>query len=216
MTIMKSVVILSACAFLAFASKASAYAVIIKGTGVTTSGTGPSAIVTSGPSEAVLEDNYLDNFGNCVCAGGATEVTGVIGYQYAVSSFTYNSVTAMETITFSGSNYETGVEGFLLQSGDGVTVSFADATPYVVGTPLATEAATGSGGSSFSEVSGYGLNYNFTTTFTPTSIRIVTGDTNIIASLPEPATWALMFLGVGMAGGALRMRRREFNSLATT
>jgi len=30
-----------------------------------------------------------------------------------------------------------------------------------------------------------------------------------IAGVPEPATWALMFMGVGMAGGALRLARRE-------
>jgi hypothetical protein len=33
-----------------------------------------------------------------------------------------------------------------------------------------------------------------------------------ISAAPEPATWALLFLGVGMAGGALRMAKRRMVS----
>jgi hypothetical protein len=34
------------------------------------------------------------------------------------------------------------------------------------------------------------------------------------AAVPEPATWALMILGFGMAGGAVRSRRRDLPQAA--
>jgi hypothetical protein len=40
------------------------------------------------------------------------------------------------------------------------------------------------------------------------------GITLNVSTAPEPATWALMILGVGLAGGALRMGRREQPNLA--
>jgi hypothetical protein len=41
------------------------------------------------------------------------------------------------------------------------------------------------------------------------------GTAATISAAPEPTTWVLMFVGIGFAGGALRMRKREFNGLAT-
>jgi len=36
-----------------------------------------------------------------------------------------------------------------------------------------------------------------------------TGLSAVVASVPEPASWALMLVGVGALGGAMRMRRGQ-------
>lgn len=41
----------------------------------------------------------------------------------------------------------------------------------------------------------------------------VTGNTAVVAPVPEPASWAMMMLGIGLAGGTLR-RRRRFTTVA--
>jgi hypothetical protein len=36
-------------------------------------------------------------------------------------------------------------------------------------------------------------------------------DTSVLAAVPEPATWAMLFLGLGFIGGAMRSARRKAN-----
>lgn len=43
----------------------------------------------------------------------------------------------------------------------------------------------------------------------PTVNNLILGSTPVAAAVPEPATWALMLTGFGLAGGALRRRRPQ-------
>jgi len=45
-------------------------------------------------------------------------------------------------------------------------------------------------------------------------IALTDGSTLTVSAAPEPATWALMFGGVAMAGGALRLSRKKTAALA--
>ncbi|HET9161037.1 MAG TPA: FxDxF family PEP-CTERM protein [Caulobacteraceae bacterium] len=40
------------------------------------------------------------------------------------------------------------------------------------------------------------------------------GSVNVLTAVPEPATWAMMILGMGMVGFGLRMRRRTASAVA--
>jgi hypothetical protein len=35
-----------------------------------------------------------------------------------------------------------------------------------------------------------------------------------VAGVPEPATWAMMIIGFGLTGAAMRFRRRDANTAA--
>jgi hypothetical protein len=51
--------------------------------------------------------------------------------------------------------------------------------------------------------------YKVTDTVSSTSGATVTSETAVFSAVPEPASWALMLVGVGAAGGALRLARKR-------
>ena len=50
-------------------------------------------------------------------------------------------------------------------------------------------------------------------TFTVQSELDVTEFTTVAAAVPEPSAWALMLMGFGALGGALRSHRRHFAAI---
>ncbi len=83
------------------------------------------------------------------------------------------------------------------------------------GTTLAAAGGTFGSWTAFSANSGFVTGLN-TLTFTTTNLRQATGNpaglrveftNSSIAAVPEPATWAMMIMGFGLIGGALRSRK---------
>jgi hypothetical protein len=107
-----------------------------------------------------------------------------------------------------------------LTPGKTYTLSFYDIAYYVGAEEIQVSAFGKSTDYTPASNSSYGLN---TFTFTPTSSsgdiafatvtpsgNSVSGIDNLtVSSVPEPATWALMLIGVGCVGAGLRMRRKE-------
>ena len=46
-------------------------------------------------------------------------------------------------------------------------------------------------------------------TFSPGATGYVTASSSLVASAPEPGTWAMVFVGLGMVGATLRYRPRQ-------
>ena len=40
----------------------------------------------------------------------------------------------------------------------------------------------------------------------------MTGTANTLSAVPEPANWAMMILGLGLAGAALRRQRQQISA----
>ena len=84
---------------------------------------------------------------------------------------------------------------------------FTDGGSFLDGTGLRFFTAAGNDIRFFFQdsVSKYRVN-----TFSPGATGFVTATSSLVAGVPEPATWAMMILGFGMAGVAARRRRSAF------
>lgn len=76
---------------------------------------------------------------------------------------------------------------------------------YTNGTAVGNVAATNS---DFTVYEGFGQQYPFAASFSP---RIVNATFNysVNSAVPEPATWAMMLMGIGFIGGAMRVSKRR-------
>ena len=136
----------------------------------------------------------------------------------------------IQTYNNSGSSIAWAVNG--LTSGDQYTLSFSDvggsgpvgvnpltvtftgATPLVGNTFNPSTAGWLSNAMSFTANAG-----SATITFSgsPTGSNLLSGiDNLVVSSVPEPATWAMMFLGIFGLGGMLRLARRRTGAVGAT
>ena len=183
-------------AFLAAVAAASvaapAYADVVLSFGGTADAT--ATYNFDGPTPAYSGTIYTDSVPNDrVQPGGSTGGYGAVGPGNAESSATLD-LTSFGAI---------GTISFLWGSPDSYNTLLVD-------------------GTSFSFTGGGLAEGVYTLTFTGADRNSVTGltfaspaedafefDNVNVASVPEPATWAMMIGGVGMVGGALRTRSRK-------
>jgi len=160
---------------------------------------------------------------NTEYTNGPTYYNGHSGLQWLDLTGAYDNGAAVgvsQTVaTTAGTKYTlsfyvgTFVDG--VDSAVDVKIDGADAGTFTNPTPGVTD--------------GQGISYEqFSTSFTGTGSdtvsfiyaggRSVDGldDVSLTPSVPEPATWAMMLLGVGMIGAGLRMARRKNDMALTT
>jgi hypothetical protein len=121
-----------------------------------------------------------------------TGLTGPLNVDF-ISSFTANNLPTGWTVT-----EETYLDSDNVAFVDGVSLSqYTFVSPGVNGVTLAQNASTGPGP------------YSLTEEYMITAIsKGQANDTIDISGVPEPASWAMMLLGVGGMGAVTRSRRR--------
>ncbi len=163
---------------------------------------GAAALVAAAPSQAATFNNFstatgTGGFGNTNTANGSFSDTfnftvaapgGILAtYVQNLSSTQLGDIDFL-TAVLSGPSFASPV-----------SYSFT-ATPFV-GNPDGNEQGTYSFGNLAAGV------YTLVVSGSAGNIASYTGDFTVSAAVPEPATWALMIGGMGLAGGALRRRR---------
>ena len=148
--------------------------------------------------------------GTAVNPDGGGDNYLAIGGAGAAGSYTVTFATPMQYFSFAfGSldNYNT------------LTLNFTDGTIFLSGLGISTgnsanNTASGAAAASFSpNISGrlniYGNGGSSLTSVVFGSSQAAFEIDQLAAAAPEPATWGMMILGFGMAGAALRVRRRK-------
>lgn len=123
--------------------------------------------------------------GSCYVAGSYFCFDGVQGTLN-------NAAHTFDGLIFTSTNYFAG--------GNGGFSYDADFSQYFVGTQL----YTGSESSPTFKLGSFNL-----TAFTNPSVTGTLTISNPTSGVPEPATWAMMLLGFGAVGGAMRRRRQK-------
>lgn len=203
----------------ALAGQASAGVVAINLTGTVLDGkdwTGafgyaPGTSLTNDPFTAVV---HVDtSLGATTGSATATTVTGgpgagtlspVLDASFTINGVTHSFDTSWSgTVSTSSGLYGSGLSIISLDPANyGVTLYMngpASTFPNAVAPPLSldlTQAGFGSSGSRFS------LDNEPSVSLTLTSVT----ETSAVAAVPEPATWAMLVLGVAMVGFAARRR----------
>ncbi len=153
----------------------------------------------------VAASPFLFNFSGTGFFGGTLNGTGTIttdgtSFVNPLNGYTAQHVTGI-TGTFNGSNIA------------GLSTVFGADNLYYLSGPFFVDGQ----GLSFATASGVSANLFITN---DTSYRVNTqgaglltglvtaSSTAVAAAVPEPATWAMMFLGLGAIGGMMRRRRR--------
>ena len=142
-------------------------------------------------------DNYVAVGGNGPM--GALTVTFTTAQQYFSFAFgtldNFNSV----ILGFANGTYQTLTGSQITQGNGGVT------GPLVTPTPPTTPGTYGTTGRvAYNAQGGSGI-----TSVTFYSSQAAFEIDDLAAAAPEPATWAMMIMGFGLAGSALRLRRRK-------
>jgi PEP-CTERM motif len=175
-----------------------------------------SAYPTGAFGESIPTDNAVGN--------PSPDAAGKFG-AYFVSDFA-DPQTISQTVTLTaGTSYTFGFD--IYQPGNGAAnPNGAHFTADLAGVPFASFAAgatpaqiwsTASGANTFVATTTGAFTFSFTSDGFPAKDfvidRVYLTATDSIPGVPEPASWALMIVGMGGAGAALRSRRRS--SVAT-
>ena len=90
------------------------------------------------------------------------------------------------------------------------TLNYALSSPHAPDSSFTDTAATGMGSLSANGIDDYDP---ITGPYDPDSyLTFSISSVTSVADAPEPATWAMMLIGLGAIGGAFRARRREMTS----
>lgn len=177
-------------------------------------------------------DSNLRSFGFQFRTFNATAAVGPVTFQLLSGSGLTGSVVTTRTLTLpstlptnTGQFFDFDISGTTVTVGQQYTaVLSAGTTRYGVALGPEQNIYTGqflggdayTGGQAF--FSPYLGSLPFTATNDPSSIYDlnfeVTGFNAVAGAVPEPAQWTLMTVAIGMAGGALRRRRRPARATA--
>lgn len=158
-------------------------------------------------------------------AGGAATVSGAsVGNDYATLGATFTNAFYRQC----GGGCPSPVNGIFVSSNDFAspfTINFAGVTNVFsfsnVSSSQGIASAFGVGGNLLESIaiSGFPSSFAFTTTgissvsFSSTSQlgvdNFAFGDVEGVSAVPEPATWAMMLLGLGFVGGTMRASKRR-------
>jgi PEP-CTERM motif len=204
-------------ALLAFASPALAVTVISNTPGSPDPGPPPglTTVVTfDGPSAPGITNTTT---------GSVFTGSGSVGGQYAAPAGTgsgvYQAVQGGATSTFTFAN-PLGKFSLYWGSIDTYnTLEFLNAANTVVGSFTGGSFPPAAGNQVLAN-SNRRITFGFTAAEAVTKVRFKSGsnafeyDTLAIAGVPEPATWAMMILGFGLIGGAMRSRKAATTKVA--
>lgn len=166
------------------------------------------AISTLGAATPAAAAQYVFSFStNQALFGGAQTGSGVLTTSDVLTTSPLNmmgyAVTSISgTLNGSAINGLSGFQGsnnFYYTSGN-----FVDGS----GIGFTTVAGTSASLYFASAVQRFQL-----TTVSPFSTGYVTATSSLVAAVPEAATWAMMLIGFGMTGAALRYRRRSTTTI---
>ena len=167
---------------------------------------GLALVAFAGSANATTKDFTYSDSGSTVATGSfsyATGDTGVLGYgDLSAFSVTVNSVTydlaEVNTLTdYVYFGYDTASNTFVTNPN---TCGFAGCGFQ---SSLSAINSSGNYGFFFNPVPGEYSEYSSPITGSIDGLKISNG------GVPEPASWALMLLGVGGVGAVLRTRRRK-------
>jgi len=201
--------LLCAAAFIAVASPALAVTVVSNSPGAPDPGP-PAGLTTVADFTNPLAPGVSNTTTGTVFTG-----SGSVGGQYAAPAGTvgnYQAVLGGATSTFTFAN---GLSKFSLYWGsvdDYNTLQFLRADNTVMGTFSGLNFPP-SGGNQPSNLTNRRITFGFTGAEAVKQVRFSSSqnafeyDTLAAAGIPEPSTWAMMILGFGLIGGAVRRRR---------
>ncbi len=173
----------------------------------------------SGLSGWTVGDNVLALTGNdyvpcCGTSGTATQMANPFA-SFGAGNTTGTNTLSQSIATVSGHKYVLSFDAGALGGGSQAISELAGATPLGSETLNANDAL----GSTFTH-------YSFTFTATGATTLLTFSNTSFadgidpivdnvsVSAVPEPAAWAFMILGVAMAGGMARARRRPATAAA--
>jgi len=167
----------------------------------------PGYLSNSGsPVESVSPGSTVNYYSSATVPGQAVGPVPLVGSYISILSGSYS-------VAFSGVQVLSFVYA-ALDDYNSVTLNFASsATRTFTGAQIATGSlATAINDANFMAGSGR-VTYDFGGTDTLTSVIFSTTSPafeidELASAVPEPATWALMILGFGIVGSALRRRRQ--------
>jgi hypothetical protein len=175
-----------------------------------------STVAIDGPCS-----DLADGIGSSCKFSGNINTNDTGNESYTVAEDVYNDYAATQgwgpidlnpLADFSGSGSQNGITLTLNATGDGGTFTL---DPGVVIDYYAVKAANGfllfeqyTGNNSFSTL---GLAQNTRGDQTPGLSHIIFFGSN--GGVPEPATWAMMLLGIGMVGSSMRRRQKAQSAI---
>jgi hypothetical protein len=136
-------------------------------------------------------------------------VTGSGIFTTADTSTTVGGQTAFAILSITGMVNGSAIAAPVMASAYGNY--FATGPSFLDGTGIAFKTAAGTTVDFFYQdtVSQYRVN-----TFSPGSSSFVTASASPVATVPEPASWALFLSALGAAGAALQLRRKKAATMA--
>ena len=172
---------------------------------------GPNVIMTSSGS---IDFSGLTRFGT---GGGPTTTSVAPGFSQILmrdqgSIHIYNGFSGPTTFGTSAATSAVSAansHAFLFQNFSPATARIGLPTTYVSGTQLGVNTATFAG--SFASLGMTRGTYTWTwgSGANADSLTVNIGTAINPGGVPEPATWALLILGFGAVGGAMRRRQRQ-------
>jgi hypothetical protein len=155
------------------------------------------------------------------CVTGDAEAPGVDNFITAVITNTFTSATSIDDTFFFRIDKD-GVGSGGLQTSFSSNSTLLDITDVIInGVSYAGSIMDGAAGQALNVngipiISGALNSIRIVGTFAPGNSggqANYTGNLTFTAAIPEASTWAMMMLGMGAVGGAMRRRRRAVNSV---
>ena len=152
------------------------------------------------PSGLTIAGGSITNVSGCGALCGFNTTSGGANFLSLFGgSATFNFATPVKAFGF----YINGLQTSLVAQ---QTVTFSDGSTQLINFPSAVQGALGGGGA-FIGFTDFGKSVS-SVTVNVTNDIIAIDDLRFLSGAPEPATWAMMILGIGAVGFAMRRRRQ--------